>query len=95
MLSNEDRADIGEDMVVTGGRATNVVNVEDAETALTDCLAYMAHFADRLGLDPEQVFASGLLSYRGDWEDGPRAEHAMRADCVLYSDGAGDIPAGA
>lgn len=73
MLDNEDRADLGEEAVYAAAKQTNVHEQEDAATAITDVLAYIAHFCERVGLDPAETFRSGLDSYEGDFEDGPRA----------------------
>lgn len=70
--SNEDRAEIGAVAVMEGAERTNVHEGDTAEYAIRDVLAYIAHFCDAAGLDPEAVFASGLDSYRGDFEDFPR-----------------------
>jgi hypothetical protein len=75
MLDNEDRADYGENAVVAVGSETNVITQDDISTTITDVLAYIAHFCDRVGIDPEETFKSGLQSYEGDFEDGPPAEY--------------------
>jgi hypothetical protein len=77
MLDNEARADYGRHAIMTVARKTNVATVEPAATAVTDVLAYIAHFCDRLGLDPADMFDAGLHSYQGDSEDGPPAEHRL------------------
>jgi hypothetical protein len=53
---------------------TGVSSAEPAATAVIDVLAYIAHFCDRLGLNPEETFSAGIRSYTGDFEDGPAAE---------------------
>jgi hypothetical protein len=73
MMDNEDRADLGYDAVKAAAEQTGVDEAEDAQTAVTDVLAYIGHFCNRLGMDAEAVFQSGLESYHGDFEDGPRA----------------------
>lgn len=80
MLTNEDRADLGEDAVRDIAGRTGVAVVEDASTALTDVLSYVAHFCDRLGLDAADVFDAALRSYDGDSEDGPPARHTLMPD---------------
>jgi len=77
MMDNERRADLGLMAVKPPARETNVWNVEAAETTITDVLAYIAHLCDRCGLDPTETFDSGLRSYEGDFEDGPRAAHTL------------------
>ncbi len=85
-MDNERRADIGEQMIRGGAQETRVDRQEDAETAVTDCLAYVAHFCDRLGLEARSVFADGLRSYEGDFEDGPAAEKTMDPEDPLVMD---------
>lgn len=80
---NEERADLGADAVLAAASKTNVHAVEAAETAVTDALAYIAHFCDRLGLTPSDVFESALTSYEGDFEDGPAAKHTLDAGVPL------------
>lgn len=82
-VDNDDRADLGTIAVMAAATLTEVAAVESARTALTDVVSYMAHLCDRLGLDPAEVFASGLESYDGDFEDGPRAAHTLNADRSL------------
>jgi hypothetical protein len=77
MMDNERRADIGHIAVWEGARETRVNLEEDASTCVTDVLAYIAHFCDRLGLDPEAEFRSAIESYLGDYEDGPKAERTL------------------
>jgi hypothetical protein len=72
-MDNEKRATIGQNMVALGATDTNVINVECIRTCVLDTLAYVAHFCDRVGLDPHDAFMDGLESYEGDFEDGPRA----------------------
>ena len=71
--NNEQRADLGEMAVRRAAVETNVVVVDPVQTAITDVLAYIAHFCDRCGLDPRAVFEAGLWRYDGDSEDGPPA----------------------
>jgi len=80
--NNEDRADLGAMAIKRPARATNVYSVEEAATAITDVLAYIAHFCDRAGLDPEETFRSGLQSYEGDFEDGPKAAQEFDGEKV-------------
>lgn len=87
MIDNEDRAEWGEEAVVTIARLTNVYEQEDADTAVTDVLAYVAHFCDRLGLNPAATFRSALASYRGDYEDGPTAAHTLDHEKSLQENG--------
>lgn len=70
---NERRADLGAIAIMAAGTETNVADVEPAETAIRDVLAYVAHLCDRLGLSPRETFDLGLESYWGDYEDGPKA----------------------
>jgi hypothetical protein len=72
-MNNERRADCGESAIYSAGMATGVVRVEDVETAITDVLAYIAHFCDRCGLDAESMFKHGIQSYSMDCQDGPLA----------------------
>lgn len=83
MIDNERRADLGESAVMAAAVETNVAQVEDAETAVRDVLAYIAHFCDRLGLDPDTVFRSALGSYEGDFDDGPPAKQSLDAEAPL------------
>ena len=73
-MDNEDRADLG---------TIEVMAADEAQTAISDVLAYVAHLCDRCGLDPAQMFDNGLCSYDGDFEDGPRAVHTFDADRSL------------
>ena len=82
VIDNEDRADLGAITVLPGARLTGVAT-DEADTAISQVLSYIAHLCDRLGLDPAGMFASGLESYDGDFEDGPRAAHTLRADRSL------------
>jgi hypothetical protein len=82
-MDNERRADLGAAAVMAAATETNVAEVETASTGITDVLAYVAHFCDRLGLDPRTHFAAGLESYEGDSEDGPAA--AVVADGSVLS----------
>ena len=72
--NNEDRADRGITAIEAAATQTGVWKAEMADTAVRDVLSYLAHSCDRLGLDPEQMFADGIESYRGDFEDGPQAQ---------------------
>jgi hypothetical protein len=83
-MDNERRADLGHEAVLVVARVeTSAENAEtspeNAETSVVDTLACVAHFCDRLGVDPKAMFADGLESYRGDEEDGPFAEHTLNA----------------
>jgi hypothetical protein len=82
VIDNEDRADLGAITVLPAARLTGVAT-DEADTAISQVLSYVAHLCNRLGLDPEKMFASGLESYDGDFEDGPRAAHTLRADRSL------------
>ncbi|MCA1571024.1 MAG: hypothetical protein LC798_12025 [Chloroflexi bacterium] len=82
-LDNEGRATLGADAVSIAARQTNVAVVESAQTAVTDVLAYVAHFCDRLGLNPRETFDAGLRSYEGDFEDGPAARPTLDAELPL------------
>lgn len=73
MTDNERRADLGATAVFHAATLTNVAQVEPAETAVIDVLAYVLHFCDRLGLDPYEIAERAQFSYRGDFEDGPPA----------------------
>lgn len=77
MMDNERRADLGAMAVIVAATETNVAVVDDAETAVRDVLAYVAHFCDRLGLDPNDTFAAAFHSYIGDMEDGPQARRRL------------------
>lgn len=76
-MDNERRADLGADAIMAAASQTNVHRADVAEAAVTDVLAYIAHFCDRLGLDPEATFDRGLDSYTGDSEDGPGAKRRL------------------
>jgi hypothetical protein len=82
ITDNEDRADLGAIAVMAAATITEVAR-DEADTAICDVVSYMAHLCDRCGLDPKAMFASGLESYDGDFEDGPRAAHTLRADRSL------------
>ena len=71
---NEQRADWGEDAVCCAAKQTGVWDNDDAESAVSDVLAYIAHYCDRLGIDPEATFLRGPNSYTGDFEDGPKVK---------------------
>jgi hypothetical protein len=73
MMDNERRADLGREAVAAAATRTNVLAAEPALTAITDVLAYLAHFCDRCRLNPHAVFDAALRSYQGDFKDGPRA----------------------
>lgn len=77
MIDNERRADLGAGAVWAAATQTNVHRVEDTETAITDTLAYIAHFIRRCGLVVEDVFEAGIRSFEGDYEDGPGAEPCL------------------
>lgn len=72
-MNNERRADLGIAAVRAAASVTNVWRTDDAETAIRDVLAYIAHACDRAGLLPYETFMAGLASYEGDFEDGPKA----------------------
>lgn len=78
---NERRADLGR-AAVSAARQTDV---ESAATAVVDVLAYIAHFCDRLGLDPNAAFEDGLRCYEGDAEDGPPAQTSLDARAPLQA----------
>jgi hypothetical protein len=78
ITDNEDRADLGMMAVMAAATVTEVAR-DEADTAICDVVSYIAHLCDRFGLDPEKMFASGLESYDGDYEDGPRAAHTLDA----------------
>jgi hypothetical protein len=82
VIDNEDRADLGMMAVMAAATVTEVAR-DEADTAICDVVSYIAHLCDRCGLDPAEMFASGLESYDGDFEDGPRAAHTLRADRSL------------
>jgi hypothetical protein len=82
IVDNEDRADLGAMAVMAAAMVTEVAR-DEADTAISDVLSYVAHLCDRLGLNPAEMFASGLESYDGDFEDGPRAAHTLKADRSL------------
>lgn len=86
-MDNERRADLGALAIKRPARETNVYEVESAETAVIDVLAYVAHFCDRLGIDPAETFAAGLRSYEGDFEDGPGADEALDGNLSLAEQG--------
>lgn len=83
MMDNERRADLGSAAVLRAALETNVARADGAQTAVSDVLAYIAHFCDRLGLDPEAMFAAALRSYHGDSEDGPPAAKTLDPDQPL------------
>jgi hypothetical protein len=83
VIDNEDRADLGAITVLPAAALTEVDTKEEADTAIIQVLSYVAHLCDRFGLDPEKMFANGLESYDGDFEDGSRAAHTLRADRSL------------
>jgi hypothetical protein len=78
ITDNEDRADLGAIAVMAAATITEVAR-DEADTAICDVVSYVAHLCDRCGLDPKVMFASGLESYDGDFEDGPRAAHTLDA----------------
>jgi hypothetical protein len=74
MMDNERRADLGRLAIGAAADETNVSKVEGVGTCVTDVLAYIAHFCDRIGADPREMFEDGLRSYEGDFEDGEGAK---------------------
>jgi hypothetical protein len=86
MMDNERRADLGREAVAAAERQTNVLVIEPAMTAITDVLAYVAHFCDRCRLNPYAVVDAALRSYRGDFEDGPRAAGRIDPTIPLAED---------
>ena len=70
-MDNERRAGLGATAVMTSATITNVARMEAAETAISDVLAYIAHFCDRCGLGPRSAFTDGLRSYAGTSRTGP------------------------
>ena len=72
-MNNERRADLGRDALREAAAQTGVLAQETIETCITDVLAYVAHFCERVGLNPYDTFRAGLNSYEGDAEDGPAA----------------------
>jgi hypothetical protein len=89
MLDNEDRANLGVLAVEVAARRTGVWEGEYAVTAIEDVLAYIAHACDRFGLDPVDTFRDGLKSYRGDFEDEPKARLIARGEQVTLDECAG------
>jgi hypothetical protein len=83
IIDNEDRADLGARAVMAATTVTEVAAKDEADTAICDVLSDIAHFCDRCGLDPREMFDDGLDSYDGDFEDGPRAAHTLKADRSL------------
>jgi hypothetical protein len=79
VIDNEDRADLGTMAVMAAATVTGVATCEEADTAICDVVSHIAHLCDRCGLDPKEMLASGLESYDGDFEDGPRAAHTLDA----------------
>jgi hypothetical protein len=86
MMDNERRADLGREAVAAAATQTNAIAAEPALTAITDVLAYLAHFCDRCRLNPYAVFDAGLRSYEGDFEDGPRAAGTIDPTVPLAGD---------
>jgi hypothetical protein len=82
-MDNERRADVGATAVMAAAEITNVAGLEPTETAISDVLADIAHFCDRCGLEPYAMFARGLRSYAGDFEDGPGAVRSLDPDLPL------------
>lgn len=73
-MTNEQRADIGQRMVAQAARQAGDYERECAESVAIDAASYLAHFCDRLGLDPVMVLTEGTAAYLADAdEDGPRA----------------------
>ena len=80
---NERRAHWGAQAVYAAGTSTNVWNVEDAETTITDVMAYILHFANRCGIGAEWITSRALDSYYGDYEDGLYVEATNQPhDCL-------------
>jgi hypothetical protein len=86
-MDNERRADIGHAAVHHGAAITNVHTQEDTTTAIKDVLAYIAHFCQRCGLVPDEVFDNALRSYYGDFEDGPEVQALLDAELPLVDHG--------
>ncbi len=87
MLTNEQRADVGELMVRPGAASMRGGDHEPVSTCIVDTLAYVAHFCDRAGLDPCRIFDAAIAGYRGDGEDGPRAARCLPDTPPLRSTG--------
>jgi hypothetical protein len=90
-MDNERRADLGEMAIMVAASQTSVAAVETAETAVVDVLAYVAHFCNRLRLEPDVMFQRGLNSYDGDSEDGPPAAPKMDPEQSLLAQTMGRI----
>jgi hypothetical protein len=82
VIDNEDRADLGVIAVMAAATVTGVA-IEEADTAICDVVSYIPNLCDRCGLDAKEMFANGLESYDGDFEDGPRAAHTFKGDRSL------------
>jgi hypothetical protein len=67
---NETRADWGQAAVMTGC-PDYAVSGEELWTDIHDALSNIAHFCERVGVNPKDVFTSAIKSYVGDHEDGP------------------------
>lgn len=80
---NEERADGGHSAVYAAAKRTGAYDHDYAEAAIRDVLANIAHFADRCGIDPYEVFEFGLRTYEGDAEDGPKVKQVYTPDAVL------------
>lgn len=85
-MNNERRADLGRDAIREAGAQTRVIEQETVETCISDVLAYVAHFCNRVGLDPYETFRAGLHSYEGDSEDGPPARRQLDGREVMWYD---------
>jgi hypothetical protein len=86
MMDDERRADLGREAVTAAAMRTNVLAAEPALTAITDVLAHVTHFCDRCRLNPYAVVDPALRSYRGDFEDGPRAAGRIDPTIPLAED---------
>lgn len=88
MLDNEDRANIGEELLKTVNHETNVLSPDggnvDIDTAVTDSIAYLLHVLVRVGdirrgpdmsNDVKEILDSALRSFEGDAEDGDYPEY--------------------
>lgn len=91
-MDNERRADLGAVAVWHPADQTGVASHgEPAGTAVVDVLAYILHFCDRLGLDPQATIDRALTTYNGDFEDGPPAAKVI-TDPTLALDDMDDLP---
>jgi len=85
-MDNERRADLGYNAIREAGAQTNVITQETVEICISDVLAYVAHLCDRAGLNPDEMFARGMLSYHGDAEDGPPAQPILDGTTAMWHD---------